>query len=190
MVHGYAGGDCYGHIRLFVSDVRVTAKKPERAMTLVEICRVILQNDEGWRSVPYYCSEGFPTIGYGFKIGNKGEPLPEITMTLEEGRKNLYLLIDDAINTLSGHINTRHIFNQLAPVRQAVLVSMFHQLGFTGLLKFRKMWIGIEAQNYGEAANQILDSKAARQAPARFQRNAQMMLTAVLPAHYQPQVNK
>lgn len=125
--------------------------------------------------IPYYCSEQYPTIGWGFRIGEKYAPLPDITITLEEANNRLAAMLKKYHKQLSEHINTRHIYPKLNPVRQAVLLSMRHQLGMDGLIDFRKMWIGIESQDWKEAAAQILDSKAYKQAPARFVRNAQMM---------------
>jgi lysozyme len=148
------------------------------------ITALILRTDEGWSETPYYCTEQFPTIGYGFKIGEKHAPLPNIKMTREEGEKRLESHIESAEKTLSMHINTRHVFNHLNDVRKAVLISLFYQSGFTGLLKFRKMWIALEAQEYELAATECLDSLAAKQAPKRFARNAYMLRTGELHAYY------
>ena len=32
----------------------------------------LLRLEEGWRSKPYLCTENYPTVGFGFRIGPKG----------------------------------------------------------------------------------------------------------------------
>ena len=137
-----------------------------------------------FKTKPYYCSENYPTIGWGFKCGDKDAPLPEISMTLESGNKKLDSLIASHEKNLREHINTRHIYPLLNDARQAVIISMAYQLGFAGMLKFRKMWVAIEQQDYDKAAAEILDSKAAKQAPNRFARNAEMMRTGDILNYY------
>lgn len=147
---------------------------------MIETATKIIKIDEEsgiFKTKPYHCPEDFPSIGWGFRIPNtkKHDPLPPITMSKEDGDAKLAKLLSAYDKELRSHINTRHIYPKLNPVRQAVLLSMRHQLGMDGLIDFRKMWIGIEAQDWKEAAAQIIDSKAYKQAPARFVRNAQMM---------------
>lgn len=144
----------------------------------------IIKVDEGWRPKPYYCSEQFSTVGYGFKIGDKFAPLPDIEMTIEEGEQRLESHIDSLHQNLSTHKDTHIAYNSAGPVRQAVLISMAYQLGVSGLLKFRKMWEALEGMNYGAAEAECLDSLAARQAPKRFQRNGWMLRTGELHKYY------
>lgn len=154
---------------------------------MIELATKVIKSDEEsnqFKAKPYFCSEGYATYGWGFRIGEKYAPLPGITITLDEANKRLDGMIKKYHKQLSEHINTRHIYPKLNPVRQAVLLSMCHQVGLDGLIKFRKMWIAIEAQDWKEAAAQILDSKAHKQAPARYVRNAQMMRLGELMDHY------
>jgi len=37
----------------------------------IQIAAGMLAKEEGFRAKPYYCSENYPTIGYGEKIGDK-----------------------------------------------------------------------------------------------------------------------
>lgn len=144
-----------------------------------------LEEESGvFKEKPYYCSEGFPTIGWGFKCGEKNQPLPKITMTLEQGEKDLGVRIYSLEQTFKTHLNTRHLWPKLSEVRQAALLSMAYQIGFVGLLKFRKMWVAIEKNNFIEAASEILNSLAAKQAPNRFKRNSEMMSLSKYPKYY------
>lgn len=135
----------------------------------------VLRKEEGFRSTPYYCSEGYPTIGYGFKIGNKNDPLPNRSITREEAEiqlkeiiKGLELLLSD----MSG-------YKECTLARQAILLSIAYQIGFAGLLKFKNMLSAIDKQEYLVAADCMLDSLAARQTPERWSRNAKVMRTGV-----------
>ena len=156
-------------------------------MSAIELASKIIKADEEsnrFKGRAYYCSEGYPTIGWGFKCGEKNAPLPDISMTKSDGDKKLESLIAAHDKNLREHINTRHIYPAINDARQAVLISMAYQLGFAGLLKFRKMWIAIERQDYDDAARQIMDSLAAKQAKNRYERNAEMMRTGKLLNYY------
>ncbi len=68
-------------------------------------------------------------------------------------------------------------YTKLDPIRQKVMIDMAYNLGMTGLLKFRKMIAAIELGDYGAAADQMLDSRWARQVKTRAERLAEMMRT-------------
>ena len=59
--------------------------------------------------------------------------------------------------------------------RRAVLLSMAYQMGVDGLMKFKNMWAAINRQDWDDAADQMLDSKWARQTPERAGRHARIM---------------
>lgn len=160
-------------------------------MNQIEIASKIIKLDEEsgkFKSKPYYCSKKYPTIGWGFRIPNTNQfdPLPPITMSEADGNKMLAAKLDKYNTELSSNINTRHLYPKLNPVRQAVLLSMRHQLGMTGLVGFRKMWIAIEKQDWDEAAAEIMDSHAVKKDKLvdRFQRNADQMRTGELLSYY------
>lgn len=160
-------------------------------MTAIEIASKIIKSDEEsnvFASKPYHDSKGFPTIGWGFRVpGTKqNDPLPPITISKEDGETMLNSLLSKYDKELSSNINTRHLYPKLNPVRQAVLLSMRHQLGMTGLVGFRRMWIAIEKQDWEEAAIEIMDSDAVKKDKLvdRFQRNADQMRTGELLSHY------
>ena len=148
----------------------------------IENAVLILKQDEGWRGEPYYCSEGYPTIGYGFKIGRKGGPLPKASMSKEDGASKLSGICQ--ILNLSLTSNKGSTYSNLSEVRKAVVISMAYQVGFDGLLKFKKMWAALEAGDLNAASKEILNSLAARQAPARWKRNSSMLETGELLSYY------
>ena len=92
----------------------------------------LLRIEEGYRESPYYCSENYPTIGIGQRIGPKGAPLSnyEFTVSVAGAEQMVF-------DSLSGlHAKFVHIewFVNLGDDRQDVILSMAYQLGFSGLL--------------------------------------------------------
>jgi lysozyme len=147
-------------------------------MTTNRIARRIIAVEEGWRGRPYYCSENFPTVGFGFRIGDKGAPLPNFRLPLAAGEVWLDELIKELLH------NAGHLTAGLNPVREAVMLSMAYQMGVTGLLGFKNMQSAIDRRAYWEAADHMLDSRWAKQTPARAERHAEMMRTGKLLDYY------
>ena len=61
--------------------------------------------------------------------------------------------------------------------RQIALIDMCFNLGIQGFLNFTKMIIALEAGDYGRAADEIINSKAAEQNPNRYQSLANIVRT-------------
>ena len=68
-------------------------------------------------------------------------------------------------------------FTPLDPVRQDVLTNMAYNLGVAGVLGFVAMAVNLGVGAYGMAADEIMNSEAARELPARYQRLADAMRT-------------
>ena len=144
-------------------------------MNTKQIALVILDREEGFREKPYYCSEGYPTYGHGFKIGEKHSPLPDVSITREESKARLAEWVDKLIYSLSNNADTKLAFQNCNYDRQAIMVSTAYQLGMYGILKFKKFLFACNEKNWNEAAKQMLDSLAAKQAPNRFKRQSDVM---------------
>ena len=144
-------------------------------MSAKELARKILKREESWKEKPYYCSKGYPTIGYGFKIGKRHEPLPDIVMSISEGDKKLDEWLENIIYSLNGNADTARAYNNCSFERQAIMISMAYQLGMYGILKFKKFIGACNDKDWNRAAEQMLDSLAARQAPNRFKRQTDVM---------------
>ena len=145
----------------------------------------MLKKEEGFRAEPYLCSEGFATYGYGCKIGEKYEPLPKISITEPEAAKKLIGLTEANEKTCINNPDLYRCYFHLNDNRKAVLLSIAYQIGIYGMLKFKKMLAALERADYDAAANEMLNSLAARQTPARWKRNAEQMRTGELNAFYQ-----
>lgn len=115
---------------------------------------------------PYPDSEGVQTIGYGHNLDAKGLPHDLVLMLFRAD-------IADAIDAVRYNFSC---YDQLSRPRQLVLTSMGFQFGKSGLAKWPRFISAVHLGHYDEAAEQLLDSKAAReQAPTRFKILAQMM---------------
>ena len=130
----------------------------------------ILRKEEGFRPHVYRDSEGYWTIGTGHLVDpRRGEGLPRE--------------IDDAWTIRDVRIIERKIGQRISwwrfldEVRRAVLVSMAYQLGVEGLMKFRRMLEAIRSRDFETAANEAMDSRWARQTPARARRHADALRT-------------
>jgi lysozyme len=149
-----------------------------------ELAVNILIKEEGFRDKPYYDTESIPTIGYGFVCGNKYDPLPDITINQDEAIKKLLALVEVNEKTM---INNPELYRAYSPCNEnqkAILLSMAHQIGIYGILKFKKMLGVLYHADFNGAADQMLDSLAARQTPSRWKRNAEQMRTGELNSYY------
>lgn len=146
---------------------------------------IIIKLEESFRAKPYYCSEQYPTVGYGKRIGNKNDPLPNITVTEKESLEFVRQRVSDAITKLSTAYPIA--WSKCNTTRQAILISMMYQLGSTGLSNFKKMWSAIEMSNFEEASRQMLDSLWAKQTKNRALRHAKTMKDGSLDMYYTTQ---
>lgn len=140
------------------------------AITLLED---LLEFEEGYRKEAYYCSEGYPTIGIGKKLGPKGAPLDCYEFTVSRPIAKLWL--SEEINSVNDELNKLNWYLVLNPSRQVIIISMAYQMGLSGLLKFKKMIAALERNNWEEAARQALDSRWAKQTPERANRHADVL---------------
>lgn len=109
---------------------------------------------EGFRDKPYLDSLGIGTIGYGFTYLKK-----------EECEKILDNRLKECCGLVEGYLANEGI--SLDEFRTGILVEMTFQLGFKGVLGFKKMWRAIRDMDYERAAAEMKDSRWFKQAPAR-----------------------
>lgn len=149
-----------------------------------QILLKILMREEGFREDPYYCSEGVPTYGWGFAIGKKGDPLPNIKITREDADKKLLSMIDTIYSSLERNQDTAKAFDNCNDDRKAIMGSMVFQLGMYGLLKFKSFLRCATAKNWAGAADEMKDSLAYRQTKNRWQRQSDVMRTGSIEGIY------
>ena len=118
---------------------------------MIETVEDLLCFEEGYRAEPYYCSEGYPTIGIGTRIGPKGAAL--VNYQMRWSRDVAYAHLREEVKAIEDKIGAYPWFQGCNDPRRAVLVSMAYQMGVSGLLGFKNTLQLIEAGSYAAAGD-------------------------------------
>lgn len=138
----------------------------------------ILKFEEGYRAKPYLCSEGYPTIGIGTKIGPKGADISLYQLEVDEKIAGLFL--EKELKSKLSELMKMQWYLDLNSDRQEIIQSMAYQLGVSGVLKFKKMIAAAKAGLFDEMADESLDSLWAKQTPERALRHSIVLRTGLL----------
>ena len=121
-----------------------------------------LKKDEGFKGTVYKCTEGFDTIGYGTRL----------PLTPAESE----LILKHRLDAKIAELHKREPHTNVLPLdAREALYNMCYQLGVSGVLKFRKMWVALYKFDYVTASIEMLDSRWAKQTPNRAKRVADKM---------------
>ena len=131
-----------------------------------QLLRSQLERHEGLRLKPYRDTVGKLTIGYGRNLEDVGG-----------SRDECNLMLDNDIDMIEGQLKTVDEYQSLDSVRQTVLVNMGFNMGFYGLMKFKKMWAAIGRQDWADASYEMMNSKWARQVGVRAVELSEIMRT-------------
>lgn len=134
---------------------------------------LMLIKDEGYVTYPYDDATGKrvkapignTTIGIGINL-DEG-------ITFDEAE---YLCIK-RIRAIERELSRLPFYDSLDIVRKYVIINLSFNLGVKGMMGFKKMLAHIENANYKIASDELLNSKAARQLPNRYNRLAKIMTT-------------
>ena len=126
-----------------------------------------LRLHEGVEKTVYDDSEGIPTIGVGRNLRDRGLSDDEID----------YLLSNDIDIVVRELDNVMPWWKDLDEVRQRVLCDLVFNLGMPRFSGFKKSISYMKQQMWDQAANELLDSKWARQVGRRAERLSEMMRT-------------
>ena len=126
-----------------------------------------LRLHEGVEKFPYRCTAGYLTIGVGRNIEERGLLDDEIDF-----------ILDNDIEVVMSEVSvTFDWFFDLSEVRQRVVADMIFNMGLPRFKQFKKMIAALEEGDWSEAANQMMDSKWAKQVGKRAERLRDMMET-------------
>lgn len=138
----------------------------------------LIEFEEGYREKPYLCSNGYPTVGIGWKLGDKCSSYEleryygKINFPYSVARTMCVSELEDINAQLRRHDVIGPVFNKLSNIRQDVLSSMAYQMGIGGLVCFKKMLKALSNGDYVKAMKEGLDSKwAKKDSPARAKRH-------------------
>lgn len=151
-------------------------------MTTTEILALVLKKEEGWRSKPYLCSLGYPTIGYGFKIGPQGANLRDYQFSITPAVGEVWLgeIVNNMVSEIKSYTQIQRALDSVTPERAAIILSMCYQMGVLGVSKFVNTLDMVIKGDYEGAASGMLNSRWAKQTADRAARHAEQMRTGVL----------
>jgi len=119
-----------------------------------------IKREEGFRGNPYKDHLGYPTIGYGTKL-----PINE-----EEAELLLNYRLEKMKKEVNRRMKERYGEISLPDEVWEILYHMAYQLGVGGLMRFRRTIGAIVRGEYVLASHHGLDSRWAKQTPARARR--------------------
>ena len=126
-----------------------------------------IKQHEGLRLKMYQCTAGCNTIGYGRNLDDVG-------ISQDEAE---YMLLND-VNKVFNQLNDNlSYFAGLNEARQAVLINMAFNMGYTGLMRFKKFLSDVENGFFEKASREMLDSIWATQVGMRSYELSQQMKT-------------
>ena len=115
----------------------------------------------------YNDSEGIPTIGVGRNLRDRGLSDDEIDYLLSN---DIDIVVDELDKVMPW-------WKDLDEVRQRVLCDLVFNLGMPRFSGFKKSISYMKQQMWDQAADELLDSKWARQVGRRAQTLSEMMRT-------------
>ena len=133
-----------------------------------------IKKHEGFVQRTYKDSLGKKTIGFGHLCVEPEQWDDDKEYTREELERVFDKDFDEALKNAESLIGERSI-NFIA---KQVIIEMVFQLGIGGVGKFKKMWLALDSEDYGEASFQMMDSLWAKQTPNRAEKLSQKMRSA------------
>jgi len=132
-----------------------------------------VKDHEGYRNKVYLDTLGKRTVGVGHLCV---EDFWEDDKEYEE--KFLMTILEHDLQTAvkgSKELMEEHGCSDIDDLAKELIIEMVFQLGKTGVSKFRNMWKHLSALEYSLAANEMLDSRWAKQTPNRAQNMSNKM---------------
>ena len=130
-----------------------------------------IKTHEGFINYVYKDTLGKRTVGYGHLCTDDEN--------WEDGKcyDNSYLNDVFEIDFMEATKQTEKLIGNLVLEKEAneIILEMVFQLGKTGVSKFKKMWEALSGQDYKKAADEMLDSKWAKQTKNRAESLAEIM---------------
>jgi lysozyme len=141
-------------------------------MDMIRLMKSVKQH-EGFRNSVYRDTLGKRTVGYGHLCvedhweDNRAYTVPELERVLEA----------DLNNAVQGAESLFKDCPVLEDLAQELIVEMIFQLGKSGVSKFKNMWKALkhDPPNYEQASIEMLDSRWAKQTPARAKGMSEQM---------------
>ena len=124
-----------------------------------------IKDHEGFSPTVYEDSLGYKTVGYGHLLTDKDHFVVGEIYTPEELNHLFDKDYDIAFSNAHDLIEDKDI--PYDPMVESVLIEMSFQLGLPRLKKFVRFIEGLQEEDYKKAADEMIDSRWAKQTPAR-----------------------
>ncbi len=157
-------------------------------MKAFEIFLSLIHFEEGYEAKPYYCSEGYPTVAIGWRIGPKGASLDNYDMYVTKPVAKV--LLTDRVNHIIDRLSKFDWFSSQNESRKAILISMAYQLGIRKLFKFEKMIEALGKHDFEGAEREAIDSIWYKQTTNRAVRHSGVLRSGDLELCYGDELEK
>ena len=144
----------------------------------LDLALKLVEEGEGFYAETYLCPAGKLTQGFGRNLevhplsdDEKEELNEDGSVSKEVAEKWALKELNECEYKLSQNI----IYQKQTEVRKAVLLDMCFNIGYAGLMKFKKMWFALGNKDYPEASRQAKDSAWYVQVGNRGKRNVEII---------------
>lgn len=131
----------------------------------LQYAETLITENEALTVKPYKDQVGKWTIGYGRNLDDRGIRYNEAELMLAND-------IEEAQHALEIELD---FYAGLSDARKAVMIDLYHNLGFEGLMKFQKMLEALRVGDWDKAAYELKDSRYWDQVGIRAKRNWYML---------------
>ena len=130
-----------------------------------------IKEHEGFRDTVYSDSLGFATVGYGHLVLPTDDFVEGVEYPKEDLEKLFELDFNEALQSANDLLEEIEVPETI----RGVICEMCFQLGKPRVMKFKKMWEGIEAADYNKAADEMIDSAWHKQTTSRCESLAELV---------------
>ncbi len=138
----------------------------------------LVKEAEGFYPNTYRCPAGKLTQGYGRNLEVHPLTEEEKLELNEDGTVSEFIASKWALKELQEceeKLMSNIIYQKQSDIRKAVLLDMCFNIGYSGLMKFKKMWFALGNKEFTQAAKEMKASAWYEQVGLRSKRNCLMM---------------
>ena len=136
----------------------------------IDQLRKELERDEGVKYEVYLDHLGYPTFGIGHLITDD-DPECGTSVGTEVSSDRVQEAFDSDIESVLSDCERLYVqFEHLPEEVQLIIANMMFNMGYTRLSKFKGMKRGVDARNWEEAADEMVDSRWYKQVSRRADR--------------------
>ncbi|MFW9618890.1 MAG: glycoside hydrolase family protein [Sulfurospirillum sp.] len=143
----------------------------------------LVKEAEGFYPNTYHCPTGKLTQGYGRNLEVHPLTEEEKLELNQDGTVSEFIASKWALKELQEceeKLMSNIIYQKQTEVRKAVLLDMCFNIGYAGLMKFKKMWFALGDRDYITASREMKDSKYYTDVKSRGKRNVTIMASNMI----------